>query len=197
MSNSTSLPFEKDIVVGKIIREDLIFFIYRTSPGNTDLCAVLVRRTADDNIEIGEGYNFHIPDSDDFSLWSDEVNYNESNDIVFAYSPKVVQVECNSDQVDQALLMKYDGVKITDTLTVNFNRKGELNINIMWMFKDGPRDIQPESGEGGISEDMINQAKQQMEKPTPLYGKKGGLKGVKHTDGRFQRIDTPYDGKTH
>ncbi len=194
----TSLPFEKDVVIGKIIREDVIFFIYKTDESMTELCAVLVRKLNDaGEIEIGESYNFHIPESDNFYVWSDEDNWEKSNDIVFAYSPKVVQVEGDSTQVDQALLMKYDGIKITDTLTVNFDRKGELNLQIMWMFKDGPRDIQPDNSGSGISDEMVENAKRQMEKPTPVYGKKGGLKGVKLPDGRFQRIDTPYEGKTH
>lgn len=196
----TPLPFEKDVIIGKIVREDTIFFIYKVNDSMTDLCAVLVRRTNENgDIEIGESYSFHIPESDNFYVWSDEEHWETSNDIVFAYSPKVAQVEGDSTQVDQALLIKYEGVKITDTLTVNFDRKQELNLQLMWMFKDGPREVNLNNtdGENKISDEMIQRAKMQAEKPTPVYGKKGGLKGVKLPNGQFRRIDIPYTGKTH
>lgn len=186
--STTSLPFEKDIVIGKMIREDVVCFICKTeTPGK--MYAILIRKKDSfGNIELGVPYEFTMVDSDNYYIWSDEENYETSDDIVFVYSPKIL--DSDSTQVDRALLLKYKDDKITDSVTVNFNRKDGLNLNLMWMMKNNPEGVTSSgnSGDGDIPG--------MGGKPEPVYGKKGGLKGVRLPNGKFQRIDTPYDPKS-
>lgn len=192
MSIGDILPFKDRIIAGKLINDELAYFIYKASDDNeVDLCAVLVKRGVDDDAVIGKVLEFSIPESSNYAVWSDE----EGNELLFAYTPKVPVIVEGEPQKDQGVLMRHKDGNINDSLTINFDRKsGSLNVDLMWQMRHGPKNIKnTDIGDTtGMSEKDIARAKAAAIEPEKVYGKNGGLKGIRTGDGKFHRIDIPY-----
>ena len=171
MSTVTMLPFEKQIVCGKMINADLVMFVYLDETTNAYNAVLVKKYNEAGDVEIGASLEFEQVGGTDWTIWTDET----TKDAVVVYKPKVPYT--TDTKPDRALLIKFEDIKFTEHMFANVDRSEELQLSILWMFKNGmPADIDNSSSQPGAGS-----------KPVVTYDDDGNITGVT-VDGKEAKI---------